>query len=471
MSSDQTSTDLADAATGAVRALRGAVAGFEAGCLTGEDARRLAEVFAEGQRLCSAGMALCAIRVSDCSAWTSSGARSPEHWLAGISGTGVGTARALLDTADRLESQPDLADAFRAGHLSQVQATEISAAASAAGPTDPDAARRLVEQAKDSSLRRLQDECRRLASASRSPEADRSRLEALRRGRYLKTWTDPDGAGRLNGRLAPDDYARFLASLKPFENRVFESARKAGKREGFAAYAADALTAMATAAGTAGSATEGSEGAEGAAPAKVIAVIDHAALTRGHTEAGECCEIVGVGPVPVQVVHEMMKDAFLAAVVTDGVDIRSVVHLGRSATAMQRTALTVRDRGCVNCGSTQHLEIDHVDGWRKTQRTELDRLAFLCHHDHFLKTYRGWTLTGGPGDWSFKPPASPARTPGDSGGPEAGEATNRATQDAERASLHPIEARQAERRQLELEPPGSETGPPAPRPNACGADP
>jgi hypothetical protein len=467
MSLTQTSTGLADAIAGAVKALRGAVTGFEAGCLTGEDARRLAEVFAEGQRLCSAGMAMCATRVADCAAWTSSGARSPEHWLAGISGSGVGAARALLDTADRLESQPDLAEAFRAGHLSEAQAKEISAAASAAGPADPDAGRRLVEQAKGSSLRRLQDECRRVASASRSPEADRDRLEALRRGRYLKTWTDPDGAGRLNGRLAPDDYARLLAYLKPFEKTVFDSARKAGKREGFAAYTADALIAMATAAGTAGNA----EGAEGAAPAKVIAVIDHAALTRGHTEAGESCQIVGVGPVPVQVVQEMMKDAFLAAVVTDGVDIRSVVHLGRSATALQRTALTVRDRGCVHCGSTQRLEIDHVDGWRATQRTELDRLAFLCHHDHFLKTYRGWTLNGGPGAWSFEPPASPVQNRGEAGKPEAGEGADQSIDHADRADLHPAEPGQTKMHQLELEPPQLDTGPSAPRPGAGGPDP
>jgi hypothetical protein len=39
----------------------------------------------------------------------------------------------------------------------------------------------------------------------------------------------------------------------------------------------------------------------------------------------------------------MMADAFLAAVVTDGVDVRSVVHLGRNDTAHQRTALEVRD--------------------------------------------------------------------------------------------------------------------------------
>jgi hypothetical protein len=92
MSLIQTSTGLVDAVAGAVKALRGAVAGFEAGCLSGEDARRLAEVFAEGKRLCSAGMAMCATRVADCANWTSSGARSPEHWLAGISGSGVGGA-------------------------------------------------------------------------------------------------------------------------------------------------------------------------------------------------------------------------------------------------------------------------------------------------------------------------------------------------------------------------------------------
>src|SRR5436189_189042 len=70
----------------------------------------------------------------------------------------------------------------------------------------------------------------------------------------------------------------------------------------------------------------------------VHVVIDHAALVRGKAEPGERCEVAGVGPVPVNVVRSMMDDAFVTAVVTNGVDVATVAHLGRRPTAHQRSA-------------------------------------------------------------------------------------------------------------------------------------
>jgi hypothetical protein len=153
-------------------------------------------------------------------------------------------------------------------------------------------------------------------------------------------------------------------------------------------------------------------GRSGGAGAKVTVLVDHAALTRGWVAPGETCEIPGVGPVAVAATRAMMADAFLAAVVTDGVDIRSVAHLGRRVTARQRTALEVRDRECSvpDCHVAEHLEIDHVDGWAATGVTTVDRLARLCAFHHHRKTYDGYTLTGSPGNWQWSPPG-PAREP------------------------------------------------------------
>ena len=104
--------------------------------------------------------------------------------------------------------------------------------------------------------------------------------------------------------------------------------------------------------------------AEARPPATVVALIDHAALVRGFVEGEECCIIKGIGPVPVANVRAMLSDAFLAAVVADGVDIRSVVHLGRRPLATQLTALYARDRTCVGtgCESEDYLEAHHVEG-------------------------------------------------------------------------------------------------------------
>ncbi|MHB1535280.1 MAG: HNH endonuclease signature motif containing protein, partial [Acidimicrobiales bacterium] len=303
---------------------------------------------------------------------------------------------------------------------------------------------------------------------------DRERHDAIHRSRYLRTWTDRDGAGRLDARLTPEALAAFRAGLAPFERQAFDAARRGRERERSECYGADALIAMARAAGSRGASGGGAsrEGASGAAssgppssgpspdgpspdepspdgpspdepspdysppddappsddgapgpPAKVIAVVDHAALVRGYVEGDECCRIEGLGPVPVSSVRAMMGDSFLAAVVRDGVDIRSVVHLGRAPTALQRSALIVRDPTCVvpGCDQGAHLEYDHCPPWAQTRHTTLDELARLCAHHHHLKTYSGWTLAAPPpspprairsvSSMTPRPPASGPRRP------------------------------------------------------------
>ena len=63
---------------------------------------------------------------------------------------------------------------------------------------------------------------------------------------------------------------------------------------------------------------------------KVIVLVDHAALLRGHTVAGETCEIAGLGPVSVDTVrHLLLDDPFLAVVVKKGKQVLNVAHHGR----------------------------------------------------------------------------------------------------------------------------------------------
>jgi Domain of unknown function (DUF222) len=134
--------------------------------------------------------------------------------------------------------------------------------------------------------------------------------------------------------------------------------------------------------------------------------VDYAAYLRGYTEPGEMCEIPGVGPVSVATVRAWSHDAVLKALLMDGTDIRTVVHLGRTVTAAQRTALEERDPECVidACHVRDHLEIDHVADWAVTEITTLNCLARLCCWHHYLKTHCGFTLHGEPGDWHLEPP-------------------------------------------------------------------
>jgi hypothetical protein len=133
---------------------------------------------------------------------------------------------------------------------------------------------------------------------------------------------------------------------------------------------------------------------------------DLAALRRGHTEAGEVCEIPGVGPVPVAVARELMGEAFVKRVITDGVDVTTVCHLGRAIPAHLRSALEERDPVCVvpGCDVAHGLEIDHrIVPFAEGGPAALWNLARLCHQHHYLRTHQGFRLEGGPGAWEWRP--------------------------------------------------------------------
>ena len=282
---------------------------------------------------------------------------------------------------------------MRAGELSAVQANEIASAAGA----DPGAAAELVAVARNDGFA-LRDKCRRVKAAAAPDEMARHR--AIHASRSLRHWSDPDGAGRLEGRFTPEVLAELLVALEPFEAEAFRVARDEGRREGFDAYRADALLALARAG-------RDGNGCSSSRPRNTVhVVIDHAALLRGKAEAGERCEVAGVGPVPVRVVRSMLDDAFVTAVVSDGVDVSTVAHLGRRPTAHQRSALEVRDPECVvgGCHVRVGLEIDHVEPWSATRVTKLDALARLCRFHHAQKTHEGYRLEGGPGHWRWLKP-------------------------------------------------------------------
>jgi hypothetical protein len=145
-------------------------------------------------------------------------------------------------------------------------------------------------------------------------------------------------------------------------------------------------------------------------PASVHLRVDLAALRRGHLDDAECCEIPGVGPVPIEVAEELLGDAIVALVITKGSDIASVTHLGRTVRAPLRRALIERDQTCVipGCDVREGLQIDHrIIPVVENGETALWNLARLCRHHHYLRHHKGFRLEGGPGDWQWLPPEKP----------------------------------------------------------------
>jgi hypothetical protein len=370
----------------AVDALKATARTLDPVCVDGGDAATLLELVSEGERVCAAMKALMARRVDETGVWRNGGHRSAAHWVAEATGATVGAAARTLETARALDQLPDTDAAFRAGQLSDVQAAEITATAVA----DPNAEAALLETAGSTSVKGLRDRCREVRAGAEAD--DKAWARRLHETRRAHDWTDPDGSYRLEARLAPDAGARFSSAWQAHINRIFCDARRAGRREPRAAYAADALLALA------------SEGP--CKPVEVRVTVDSAALSRGHTEPGERCEIDRVGPVPVAMARALLGDAAVTVMTRDGVDITTVSSPKRTIPVKLRRALEARYPTCgvKSCANDQFLEIDHIVPLEHHGSTEIDNLWRLCSHHHRLKTYGGWKVIGNNGDRNLAPP-------------------------------------------------------------------
>ncbi len=348
-------------------------------------------------RLAANAQTLLAARVEDTGDWKRAGARSAADHLAQLGGTSPGVARRALDTSKDVADVPRLADAMRKGTVSPAQAEAIAPAAAA----DPSATDRLLDLAATTNVRELRDECLR-TKVKADPDPDATH-ERIRRNRNMRTSEDAEGAWRLSARGTADAGARFEAGLAPLVDAMFDKARAEGRNEPREAYAFDALMSLIDR-------DEPADAKKRSPKARYTALlhIDLEALVRGHVEGEETCELPGFGPIPVRVARDLLGASILKLVITKGVDVMNVTHLGRGATAAQRIALLWSKPKCANeACSSMFVQIDHRDPWAATHHTKLESLDPLCPHDHDLKTNHGWSLVDGKGRRAFVAPEDP----------------------------------------------------------------
>ena len=378
-------------------------AGFDAALLSCEDAGAVVLAAAAIENLAATVKGLAAARSAAGEGWKAAGHRSAAAHLACSTGTSVRAAGEVLETARRLKRLPALAAAARAGELS---ASQVAAVADAA-VVDPSAEAALVAKARCSSLAELREHCGRTKASAR-PDAE-ARRKAIHAQRFLRAWTDAEGAWNLRMRHNPEVGALVMAAIEAVRDRLFRQARAEGRQEPSEAYAADALVELVTGAGA---------GAKTGSRAKIIVRVDLPALLRGQVGPGECCEVAGFGPVAASAVRDLIDtgDPFLAAVVTKGQKVVGVAHLGRRANAHQQSALEWLYPTCAaeGCSSVAWLENDHRVDWAASHTTVLDLLDRLCSHHHDLKTIDNWALVDGRGKRAFVAPRDP-RHPGRSG--------------------------------------------------------
>jgi hypothetical protein len=353
------------------------------------------------ERLASAAKTLLAARVDEAGDWKRAGARSAADHLAKLGGTTAQAARRALETSKKVAELPVVAEALRGGHLSSAQADAIADAAA----VDPSAGARLIRKAQTTNVGELRAECLRTkAAADPDPDATYRRIDAERRAHF---YTDREGGRNLHARGTVDRVSRIENALQPIVDDLFKKAWAEGRREPREAYVFDALVMLAEH----DPASESEPKKKNRAPKPAALMLFHLpfeALVRGAIEGEETCEIVGAGPVPISVARDLLGESILKLVITKGVDVVNVVHLGRGPTAAQRIALLWSSPKCSNIEcSRMRVEIDHNNPWADKQQTVLDNLDPFCGHDHDLKTNHGWSLVEGTGRRVFVPPADP----------------------------------------------------------------
>ncbi|MGO9344607.1 MAG: DUF222 domain-containing protein [Acidimicrobiales bacterium] len=367
---------------------------FDPHVLTGEGAVELVRILSEAERAVVAAKTLSARRVEETNLHRRHGHRDAAQWLAAETGEPASEAAGLLAAARQMEKLPAVAEAFKAGLLSSAKARQVAGAATC----DPSKQRALLQAAERQTLGELRNTCDRVRRQAASADGEASSYESIRRRRYFRDVTEPDGAVRFDGRVCPDDGAKLRAELMRRARRLAAQARAEGRRERLDCYVADALMELVI-----GVTKEPGSGPD------IHVTVDAKALRRGYSKDGETCAIAGVGQVAVATARELLGEGYLSILVTKGADVLTVARAGRAVHPDVDTALNARDPKCCvpGCEVTEPLERDHrvlpfIDGGP----TSLENLARLCRWHHYMRTYRGWRLEGAPGSWSWVGPGS-----------------------------------------------------------------
>jgi hypothetical protein len=366
---------------------------------SGADAARLTEVGAEIVKLAETATTMLAKRAADTGAWTRrSHATSAEQWLARVTGTTEHAAREKLTTVDRLAELPATADKLRAGELSLVQAAQVTAAAALA----PQSEEHLLHVATHRGFRELRAEKERVVAWASDETKARERAH---RERHFRTWTRGFSSGcSLEG---PTEIVNELfAELEPRARARFEAARAAKEHESHEAYRFDAFIELVR------GARSGEAPATPALPVGRIQVgriqVGLQSLLAGETVPGEVCEIPGVGPVPVAHAREVLSHGLLELVISDGVDVQTVVSTTRYVPKALKIAIDVRDQGrCKirDCDHTRAIERHHTLGFAEHRITRYGVLGGVCPNHHDLITHRGYeVIENADGTWSLRAP-------------------------------------------------------------------
>ncbi len=301
------------------------------------------------------------------------------------------SARHDVKNAERLAKLPAASEALAAGEITEPHARLI-ARASSEGPIDEQV---LVDAAKTERIDDFSKTMRR-HQQEMSDDDGMAILEGQRSRRSSRMFKSPDtGMFVWNAEFDPTTGQHIAAVVAEKERELWRQEDPKSRRTPQQRMA-DALAELIL---------EPEKGkAKGIA---LVLVADYDAASRELVNA----RFSDGSPLPMQ---ELVRLALKAGIFPAVFDAKTQnLWLGRTrrtATDAQRIALTVRDQGCIGCGTAPNRCFSHhVEFWRNNGPTDYPNLVLVCNDCHHQIHDHGYQTTQHPdtGQWTTQPPPDP----------------------------------------------------------------
>jgi len=308
--------------------------------------------------------------------WAADDALSPVSWLLHRVPLTRQDAMVLVRTARHVAQHDATAKALDAGDISFAHATIIARAVRHRESLYPEHEQVILDAARTLAPTAFRDAMQHWRAYA-DDALDRGPSHGELDGHYLDLSRTFGGAGHLEGRLDPLDFATFIKVLDEMEP---PDPKDAAIRRTLSQRRADALMRLVT----------------GDTPPQVnidgAVDIDTAAgrLPTDLTQA--ICELDGVGTISPAFMNLLLCDCAVGRVLLRGKS--EVLDLGRRTrliTPSLRRALRHRDRTCVEPGCTlpaQYCDGHHIIHWTRHGETNLPNLELRCRRHHLRQHQR-----------------------------------------------------------------------------------
>ena len=295
-----------------------------------------------------------------CGEWAFDGCASCAHWVAANADVELCTVREWLRIGHAVLAVDEIARWFADGRLSYSKVRALTRLADARNQHELCA---IAERTPASGLAVA------LAGWLNRTENPEARARRQRASTRLVWRTDPDGMVTGSFRLPPQISALLTTAVDAQVIRAQRGHRapagagnspNVNKWGSLAQQRADALIAVITAGGS----------------KVIIEIVLHV--------RGDGCTLDDGTPIAGSVIERIASTAFLRALIHDaeGRPINASSRQ-RHPTTRQKRVVRARDRGCVDCGSTDLPQYDHQPDYEQTHHTiieEVKNRCAPCHH-------------------------------------------------------------------------------------------